>query len=318
MGQSERLSIVIPVFNEEGNIEAMYRALLETLEPMGIAFEIIFADDGSRDRSYEQIEQLSSTDPRVKGLSFSRNFGHQIALFAGLNHASGDLIISMDGDLQHPPSLIPKLIETYRKGYDIVNTKRIDTKETGWFKRKTSSLFYRIINRLSDIEIEPGSADFRLMSQKTVEAYLSIPEKDRFTRGLISWMGFRQAVVPYEVQPRLHGQSKYTLKKMIRFALNGITSFSSKPLRLSFYLGLYIAMGAILYGVYATFQFARGEVVPGWTSILLSVLFIGGVILINLGILGEYLARVFNETKNRPLYFIRSTTGFDDDPENEV
>ena len=282
-----QLSIVIPVYNEEDNIKPLYSELVKILNGYNKNYEILFIDDGSSDNSFNNIRNIHNTDDKVRGLSFSRNFGHQIALFAGLKHANGEIVISMDGDLQHPPSLIPQLIEEYKKGFDIVNTIRIDSQKTGWFKRRSATWFYKIMNRLSDTHIDPGSADFRLMSRKTVNAYLTIPEKDRFTRGLISWMGYKQSVVRYEVQDRLHGRSKYSLKKMIRFALNGITSFSSRPLRISFYLGVCIAMAGVLYGIYAMIKFFQGEVVQGWTSILLSVLFIGGVILINFGYFGR-------------------------------
>jgi dolichol-phosphate mannosyltransferase len=301
-------SIVIPVFNEEGNIEALHQSLSELLKSINGTYEIIFADDGSADRSFEIIKKISLADPSVRGISLSRNFGHQVALAAGLEHSRGDAVIMMDADMQHPPELIKELIKKYHEGYDIVNTIRNATQGEGLFKRFTSKIFYKLLNRLSDIPIEPASADFRLMSRRTVNAFLRLKEKDRFTRGLISWMGFRQAKIYYDAAARKSGESKYTLKKMFRFAVDGLTSFSAKPLRISFYAGFLFSMLGLLYSVYAVIENLRGKTIPGWTSILVSVLIIGGVQLISIGIIGEYLARVFSEAKDRPLYFVKEDT----------
>jgi len=302
------LSVVVPVFNEADSIRPLWDRLRPVLEGIG-TFEVIFVDDGSHDATFGLVRGLHQAEPRVRGLSLSSNFGHQVALLAGLRKAAGQLVITMDGDLQHPPELIPRLIEKQREGYDIVNTRRLDARDTGPFKRGTSRLFYRIMNHLSDVPIEPAAADFRLMTRATVDAFLRIPERDRFTRGLIRWMGFRQTLIDYQAEPRSFGRSKYTLGRMIRFGLDGITSFSSRPLRLSFYAGLVLASGGLLYGVYAVAVFARGGTIQGWTSILLTLLIIGGAILITLGIIGEYIARIFNEVKGRPLYFVRDEIG---------
>jgi polyisoprenyl-phosphate glycosyltransferase len=302
------ISIVVPALNEEGNVRALCRRLAQAMEGLTQNYEVIFVDDGSEDRTFSIVKTLHAEDPRIRGVSFSRNFGHQIALLAGMRRAGGRVVVTMDGDLQHPPELIPELYRKYREGCDIVNTRRIDEASAGFFKKQSSRLFYRLINYLSDVRIEPASADFRLMSRPTVEAFLDIPERDRFTRGLVSWMGFRQAVVEYRAEARASGRSKYSLKKMIRFGLNGITSFSSRPLRISFYTGCIISFAGLVYAIYAIAQFFSGHTIPGWTSILLSLLIIGGVILINLGIIGEYIARIFNEVKARPLYFIKDQT----------
>ena len=301
-------SIVIPVYNEEGNIEALHQALSEWLRSIDGTHEIIFVDDGSADRSFEIIKKISSVDETVRGISLSRNFGHQVALTAGLEHSRGDAVIMMDADMQHPPEIIKELLKKYHEGYDIVNTVRNRTQGEGFFKRLTSKTFYKLMNWLSDVPIEPAAADFRLMSRKTVNAFLSLKEKSRFTRGLISWMGFRQAKVYYHAAARKSGESKYTFKKMFRFAVDGLTSFSAKPLRISFYAGLLFSTLGLLYAVYAVIENLRGQTVPGWTSILVSVLIIGGMQLISIGIIGEYLARVFSEAKNRPLYFIKEDT----------
>ena len=301
-------SIVIPVYNEEGNIEALHQSLSELLKSIGGTYEIIFSDDGSADRSFEIIKKISAMDTTVRGISLSRNFGHQVALTAGLEHSRGDAVIMMDADMQHPPELIRELLKKYHEGYDIVNTIRNRTQGESFFKRLTSKTFYQLMNWLSDVPIEPAAADFRLMSRKTVNAFLSLKEKSRFTRGLISWMGFRQAKVYYNAAARKSGESKYTFKKMFRFAVDGLTSFSAKPLRISFYAGLLFSALGLLYAIYAVIENFRGQTVQGWTSILVSVLIIGGVQLISIGIIGEYLARVFSEAKDRPLYFIKEDT----------
>jgi polyisoprenyl-phosphate glycosyltransferase len=313
------ISVVIPVLNERDNARLLAGKLIPILETETNGdYQVVFVDDGSTDGTFAQILQLHAENPRIEGISFSKNFGHQLALLAGLKHSRGEAVVTMDGDLQHPPEFIPALLAKYREGYDIVNTRRIDEKEAGFFKKTSSQFFYKLINLLSDTYIEPAAADFRLMNRKTVEAFLSMPERDRFTRGLVSWMGFRQAIVPYQAQPRASGRSKYSLKKMIRFALNGITSFSSKPLTISFYTGVAISLFGFFYAIFAVVQFFQGHTIQGWTSILLTLLIIGGVILINLGIIGEYLARIYNEVKARPPYFIKDQTpSANDEPSQE-
>lgn len=303
------ISLVIPVLNEEGNVLPLYERLTSVLRSLTQEYELIFVDDGSTDRTFSIVKTLHTQDPSVRGISFSRNFGHQVALLAGLKQSRYSIVVTMDGDLQHPPEVIPEMYRKYLEGYDIVNTRRIDEESIGLFKKTSSRYFYRLLNFLADVRIEPASADFRLMSRQTVDAFLQIPERDRFTRGLVSWLGFRQAIIDYQAQARRSGYTKYNLKKMIRFGLNGITSFSARPLRISFYTGLSISLAGLVYAFYAVIQFFSGQTITGWTSILVSLLIIGGVILINLGIIGEYIARIFNEVKDRPLYFIRDQTG---------
>lgn len=303
--KSVHISIVIPLLNEEGNIQVLYNSLLPVVQTISPDYEIIFVDDGSKDRSFEIITNLSNGNNRVLGISLSRNFGHQIALAAGMEHASGEVVVSMDADMQHPPEVILELYKKYKEGYDIVNTVRTETADSGAFKKITSSWFYKLINSLSDIHIEPAAADFRLMNRTTVNAFLQLKEKDRFTRGLISWMGFKQAMVEYVAPSRFSGKSKYSILKMFRFAADGITSFSAKPLRISFFSGLAVSLIGLLYAIYAVIEYFSGKTIPGWTSILVSVLIIGGIQLISIGIIGEYLARVFNEAKNRPLYLVK-------------
>lgn len=305
MESNPAISVVIPVFEEEGNIRPLVDQLVPVLEELNLPFEILFVDDGSKDSTYAAIATCHKHDPRIGYLALSRNFGHQTALLAGLQQSRGDLVVTMDGDLQHPPEVIPELIQKYREGFDIVNTKRIDPPGISWNKKTSSRLYYRLLKNLSEVPIQPAAADFRLMTRRTVDAFLTIEERDRFTRGLVSWMGFRQAIVPYQAAPRHAGRSKYTLKKMVGFGLKGITSFSARPLSIAFYSGVVISLLGFVYGLYAVVQYFRGATIPGWTSTQLTLLIIGGVILINLGILGEYLARVFLEVKRRPFYFIR-------------
>ncbi|MBU0763366.1 MAG: glycosyltransferase family 2 protein [Bacteroidetes bacterium] len=308
MDEKPEISIVIPLYNEEKNITPLYNELAPALKELCNYYEILFVDDGSRDKSFDIIRQLSAQDSGVRGISLSRNFGHQVALMAGLEHSTGNVVITMDADLQHPPQFIREMYKAWQDGYDIVNTRREDIKNLGFIKRVTSKLFYMLINLLSDVRIESASADFRLLSRKVVDSFTSIRERDRFTRGLISWMGYKQTIIDYMQPERFAGKSKYSLKKMLRFGIDGITSFSSKPLRLSFYCGLFILLCGIAYTIYAVVQYFLGVTAPGWASILISVLIIGGFQLLSLGIIGEYIARIFNESKARPLYFVKDAT----------
>lgn len=299
------LSIVIPTFNEEGNIEILYSKLVESLTPLELdEFEFIFVDDGSQDRSLEIVKKLSIDDPRVKYISFSRNFGHQPALKAGLDHAQFAGVVSLDADLQHPVELIPEMIEKWKNGAEVVYTKRKDV-SLPWFKRTTSKLFYRIINTLSQIKLEDGVADFRLLDQKVIHALRAYKESNLFIRGIIPALGFKQESIDYTPNKRFAGETKYSFSKMIRFALTGITSLSAKPLYFSIYFGVFFAMLAFIYGLYAIYIFAFGhEAIPGWTSIIASILLIGGIQLIMIGIIGIYLGKVFAQSKGRPNYII--------------
>jgi dolichol-phosphate mannosyltransferase len=305
MSGAPELSIIIPLYNETENLNPLYLELMPSLDEINRSVEVIFVDDGSHDKSFEQVKAFSLSDKRIRGISLSRNFGHQVALLAGLKQARGNIVITMDADLQHPPQFIPRMLEEYSKGFDIINTRRIDSKETGPFKKLTSRYFYKIINLIADISIPEGSSDFRLMSRKAVDSFLQFGERDRFTRGLVSWMGFRQSIVDYMCPPRFAGKSKYTLRKMLHFAADGITAFSAKPLRIASYMGIFVFLAGLAYAVYAIVQHINGTTIPGWTSLLVTVLILGGIQLLSLGIIGEYLARIFNESKSRPLYFIK-------------
>lgn len=303
-----KISLVIPIMNEEGNISLLYEKIQDVLSPLNFDSEIIFIDDGSIDGTLNAIKELTKIDNTVKFISFSRNFGHQHALKAGIDFAQGDCVISLDGDLQHPPELIPALINKWQEGFDIVYTVREDDPKLSLLKRATSSLFYKFINSVSNVKINPGSADFRLMDRCVVDVISKLEENPIFFRGMISWLGFKQVAVSYMPAERFWGQSKYSLKKMLNFAVLGITSFSVRPLRIAIFFGTFIAGCSFLYVLYALYmKFMTNSFIPGWTSLLIMVSFLGGVHLIFLGILGEYIGKIFIESKHRPAYIIRET-----------
>ena len=273
---------------------------------------MIFVNDGSSDNSLAVLKRLRLRDERVKVVALSRNFGHQCCITAGIDHASGDAVIVMDADLQHPPELIPEMVARWLEGYQVVYTVREDAADTGLFKRWTSSAFYRCINAVSEVPIIPNAADFRLMDRTVVNCLTSMPERSRFLRGMISWVGFRQIGLRYVANPRHAGKSKYSIRKMISLAVQGITSFSSVPLRLSAYIGFATAISVIpyaLWGVYA--KFFTDQVVHGWASLEVSVLFLGGVQLMSLGVIGEYVGRIYTEVKGRPIYVADELIGFE-------
>ncbi len=304
------ISIVLPVFDEEDYVFEVYEAVTRHVVPLGDAYEILFVDDGSRDSSFERIRTLCARDPHVKGVSLSRNFGHQVAISAGLEYAGGDAVIVMDADLQHPPELIPELVRRWREGNDVVYTVRTGNDHAGPVKRWTAALFYRLLNRLCDIEVTANAPDFRLMDRRVVDALRQMPERARFLRGLVRWVGFRQTEVPFVAAPRIHGRTKYSLSKMLRFSIDGVTGFSISPLRVSSYVGFAAAISGIPYALWAIYiRLLTDEAVSGWASVVVAVLFLGGVQLIAIGVLGEYLGRVYDEVKRRPLYFTREVLG---------
>ncbi len=299
------ISIVIPCYNEEGNILKIFDTLKSEVSGR---LEIIFVDDGSTDATLSGIKGLAQKDKEVSYISFSRNFGHQSAIKAGIDHATGDCIIMLDADMQHPPSLIPEMIGHWKNGYDIVNTIRKDTAKTGLVKRVTSNLFYRVLNAMSDVRIKPGSADFRLIDRKVAQVLGGLKEYHLFFRGIIPWVGFRQYDLHYIPNTRFSGATKYTFKKMVSFAASGITSFSTKPLKIAIYVGFVISFFTFVYAVYAlAIFFFSDKALSGWTSLILSILFIGGLQISLLGIIGEYLGKLFMESKQRPHYIINST-----------
>lgn len=303
----KRISIVIPVCNEEANIAIVIAALQDVFQPLPYAYDVCFVDDGSTDGTLDELKQQSANHTNLFFISLSRNFGHQNALKAGLDMVDGDCVIMMDGDMQHPPDLIPELIQQWALGYDIVYTIRKDHKEMPLMKRKTSNMFYNLINNLSDIELEQGTADFRLMDKKVVEVFRAFKEIDLFMRGLIKWMGFRQMGIEYDPAQRTKGKSKYTLKKMIRFALQGITSFSTRPLYLAAYLGFIFSVLSLLYVPYIIWSYYFGHAISGWASMIATIAFFGGLQLMILGIIGMYLGKLFMQSKQRPHYIVKES-----------
>jgi dolichol-phosphate mannosyltransferase len=303
------ISIVIPTYCEEGNISELYNQLENELKKVKIhSFEIIYVNDGSHDNSLMKIKELTVRDNRVKFIHFSRNFGHQNALRAGLDFAQGAAVISMDADLQHPPELIPTLIDFWRAGNKIVYTKRKDTSDLSFFKKLTSKMFYKLVNYLSETKLEEGTADFRLLDRTVVEALKNFNENNLFYRGIIPGLGFKQHGVEYIPNERFSGNTKYTFSKMVRFALTGITSSSAKPLYFSIYLGAFLALCSFFYALYAIYvSLFTTEAVAGWTSTIASILFIGGIQLMMLGIVGIYLGKLFSESKKRPNYIIEES-----------
>ena len=307
------ISIIMPVFNEQEALPQLYRRVSEVMKCVNMPFELIFVNDGSTDKSLEIALGLCQEDKNVKVLELSRNFGHQVALMAGLDYAKGDAVITMDADLQHPPELIPELIKKWREGYDVVYTCRQRTADTGPLKNITSHLFYTIVNHLSEVDIPPGAADFRLLDRKVVEAFRTLGERALFHRGLVSWVGYRQTAIHYEARERYGGKSKYSFLRMLRFAADGITSFSSIPLYVSAFIGMLISAVSFVYAAFAIYAWLfTDRVVEGWTSVIVAVLFLGGIHLITLGIQGAYLGRIYNEVKGRPRYLVRRTYGFDE------
>ena len=303
------LSVVVPCFNEEAVIAATHERLARVLD--ATPFEIVYVDDGSSDGTWARLSEIQRKDARVRLVRLSRNFGHQMASTAGLQHAGGDAVVLIDADLQDPPEVIPEMLAKWREGFQVVYGSRVSRRGEGWFKAATAKAFYRLINRVSEVPIPLDTGDFRLMDRRVVEAVLAMPERDRFLRGMVSWVGFRQTSVNYTREARQAGKSKYPLRKMVHFAGDGILSFSLAPLKLAAVLGFFssaIALGGIVYTLIVRLE--TREWVPGWASIFLAVLFMGGAQLICLGVMGEYLGRVYGESKHRPLYFVAEKIGF--------
>ena len=305
------LSVVIPVYNEEINILPMYERLLAVLDGQVSGLEILYVDDGSSDSSWEKISELAARDPRVRGLRFARNFGHQAALTAGVDAARGTGVVIIDGDLQDPPEVIPVMVDRWREGSEVVYGQREEREGETWFKLVTAKIFYRLLRGITPVEIPVDTGDFRLMGPRAVEAFRAMPERNRFIRGLVSWIGFRQSAVMYKRQAREAGETKFPVRKMLRFALDGITSFSFFPLRLATWTGFAVSVFAFLYIVVVLVLKATGINWPGYTSLMASILFLGGVQLLMIGIMGEYLARIFDEVKRRPLYLVGEHTDGD-------
>ncbi|MFV0419785.1 MAG: glycosyltransferase family 2 protein [Dysgonomonas sp.] len=304
---NKKVSIIICCYNEEENIPIVVNAIHENMDKTGYQYEIIAVNDGSTDNSQAILEKLTLEVPQLFYIEFSKNFGHQNALKAGLDNATGDCIISMDADMQHPPRMLPEFIRKWEEGYDIVYTKREESTSVSVVKRKSSNLFYHFLNFLSDIQLEKGAADFRLMDRRAARVLIDIKGGDLFIRGIVSWIGFKQYAISYMPDERLSGKTKYTFKKMRNLAIQGILSFSTKPLHLALYLGFGIALLSLLLIPYAIASLWTGHVMAGWVSLILTVSFLGGLQLFILGIIGLYIGRIFAQTKGFPPYIIRNT-----------
>lgn len=301
------LSVVVPCYNESEVVALFYREILPVLEALvDLDYELLFVDDGSVDDTLEQLNKIAADNPRIRVCSLSRNFGHQIALTAGLDFAQGDAVIMMDSDLQHPPSLIPELIEKWGDGYDVVSAIRQRTEGVAWFKNPTSRAFYFLLNALSSTQVPPGAADFCLISDRVHRSLLDMPERHRFLRGLISWVGFERAFVPYEAARRAAGKTSYSLAKMVSLALDAVFSFSAEPLRLALRVGVSIAFAGFAYLAWTLiYGYLLSGLVPGYASLIGVTLILGGFQLAFIGLIGQYLARVFEEVKGRPLYLVK-------------
>ena len=299
------VSIVVPVYNEEDNLREFHKRITEVMSQEPYDYKIVFVNDGSSDGSAVVLSELAKEDDHVEAYLLSRNYGHQMALTCGLDNAEGDAIVTMDGDMQHPPEIVPQLLRLWEQGNEIVITKRLATEDAGFFKNITSATYYKLINAMSKVEITPGGSDFRLMDRIAVDAFKQYRERARFIRGLVNTLGFKVAEVEFVAPPRFAGQSKFNLRKMLHFALDGITAFSNLPLRWAFYTGLIMGLismallGHVLYE-----KFVDEDIVPGWATTMVSILFLGGIQLVGIGILGEYIGRIFEEIKHRPLYLV--------------
>ncbi|AVH69917.1 glycosyltransferase family 2 protein [Nostoc sp. 'Lobaria pulmonaria (5183) cyanobiont'] len=308
-----KYSFIVPIYNEEEIIPELYRRVSAVMNRMDGLVELILINDGSRDRSLQLLRDLHQKDPRICYLSFARNFGHQIAVTAGLNFVRGQVIVILDADLQDPPELIPDMVEKWRQGYQVVYAQRTQRLKEGWFKRFTAYFFYRILKKLADVEIPTDTGDFCLMDRQIVDILNSMPERTRYIRGLRSWVGFQQTAIRFERNPRFAGEVKYTFSKSLALAINGLVSFSIVPLRLSTYLGLVAAAAAIFMALLVLYWrlFVPHSPLTGFTIILMAIFFLGSVQLVSVGILGEYIGRIYEEIKARPLYTLAEVGGFD-------
>ena len=305
--QRPALSFIIPVYNEEAIIAELDRRLKGFVGEMDETWEVVFVDDGSRDRTPQMLSDLAAAEPRYKVISFSRNFGHQAAITAGMDHAEGDAVVIMDADLQDPPEVVTEMMRKWREGYDVVYGQRSVRHGESIFKRATAAAFYRLLRMLLPIEIPLDTGDFRLMSRRVVLSMRALREQHRFVRAMVSWVGFKQTAVQYERPERFAGETKYPLRKMLRFAIDGITSFSIVPLRLATWLGLLSGLVAIVISGWALYAAIAGETVPGWATIMIAVALAASAQLIMTGILGEYIGRIYEEVKRRPLYVVGET-----------
>lgn len=311
-GNQVDISIVSPVFNEERGLDAFIEAVVEQMDKLAYSWELILVDDGSRDGTLEKLQALRNMDCRVKIISFSRNFGNQIAVTAGLRYAKGKAVITMDSDLQHPPEMLPDLIARWEEGYKYVYTMRSYGKDTGFLKRKTSVLFNSMLNCLSDVDMPEGVSDFRLLDRDVVDYVNSMGENSRFLRAMINWLGFKRIGIPFIANPRFAGNTKFSVFSLLKLSMDAVMGFSVHPLRWITYTGLAIAMLSICYACYVLYEvFSEGIITPGWPTLIVAILFLGGVQLISIGVVGEYIGRIYSEAKRRPLFVIQDMYGIE-------
>ena len=302
------ISIVTPVYNEEGNVVFFHEEITKVMKTTGMDYELIYVNDGSKDRTDELIRELAEKDSHVRAITFARNFGHQTAITCGMDFARGDAVITMDGDMQHPPELIPLLLEKWKDGYDIVQTIRTSTEDSGFIKKITSAGYYKVINSISKTPVTPGGSDFRLMNRKSLDVFLRFREHARFIRGIVGGLGFKQTTVEFEAPARHAGVSKFSMNKMLHFAMDGILTNSTTPLRAAFYAGAISGFIGILLILHVLYSYLAGNTVPGWATMTILIAFFGSANLVGLGIIGEYIGRIYEETKDRPLYWISGDT----------
>lgn len=306
--KTKAISVVIPIYNEEQIIDELYERLKKAVLQVSDSYELIFVNDGSKDNSLNELKKIAETDSSVFYINFSRNFGHQIAVTAGLDASRGQAVVIIDGDLQDPPELIPDLYAKYREGYQVVYAQRAERLGESFFKKFTAKMFYRILKNITSIDIPLDTGDFRLIDRKVVDCLKKMPEQNKFLRGQIAWLGFRQTGVLFSRDKRKYGTTGYSLGKMLKLAMDGITSFSDKPLQLVTKAGLFISLFAFLIILYAIYShYIAGRTITGWTSLIVSSMFIGGIQLISIGIIGEYIGRIYKNSKERPLYIIEQT-----------
>lgn len=302
------ISIVTPVYNEEDNVVFFHEEITKVMKTTGMDYELIYVNDGSKDRTDELIRELAEKDPHVRAITFARNFGHQTAITCGMDFARGDAVITMDGDMQHPPELIPFLLEKWKDGYDIVQTIRTSTEDSGFIKKITSAGYYKVINSISKTPVTPGGSDFRLMNRKSLDVFLRFREHARFIRGIVGGLGFKQTTIKFEAPARHAGVSKFSMNKMLHFAMDGILTNSTTPLRAAFYAGAVSGFIGILLILHVLYSYLAGNTVPGWATMTILIAFFGSANLVGLGIIGEYIGRIYEETKDRPLYWISGDT----------
>ncbi len=314
MPEAPRHSVVVPVYNEAAVLEAFHARCSAALRQLGEGCEILYVDDGSTDSSWEVLRLLAGSDPCVRLLRLSRNFGHQVAISAGIEYAQGDTVTTLDADLQDQPELIPAMVEAWRQGADVVLAVRQGRRGEVWFKRVSASAFYRLINGVADVRLQPESGDFRLLSRRVVQALVAMPERHRLVRGMVAWIGYPTATVGHLRDARAAGNSKYSLPRMVALALDGLVAFSNRPLRLATWLGLLVTASACVgaLGLVWTVVAGSGAPAQAWSSLVVLILLLAGVQLLTVGVLGEYVGRIYDEVRRRPLYLVREVQGFDE------